>query len=407
MRDLKEQLERLADRGQPIGAPRLWQQIQVRLQSPETTGLETIPEVRASWRRLAVAAIGVLAIVALVASTVVVLVARGGSHRQVTTHNPPASAPPTSAPKPPGAPPTVEAMTQFSTPTGGLSDVAYGYGALWVPGNGVVHRMDPATGALVRDIPVKGASDRRYVAVGAGAVWVTDTGTEQVTRIDPRSNRVVATIALHPQLPDGVRVAFGTVWVTYVTSIGQGGNGVIPIDPHTNHPGKPISISPYGLSLAVGGGAVWLSDGQIAARLDPHHPRLPALSPIPVGLEGQLVAADDWALWFATQTGVIRIDVHTFQMLGTPIEIPAAHHVAIGRDAIWVLTNLNSLTGSSPGQLWELDPNTFTAVGPPITVGVTAVGLVLTDQTLFVANFTNATITKITLRPGTPTPSPS
>src|SRR6266511_4150121 len=100
MRDLKEQLEQLADRGQSIGAPRLWQQIQVRLQGPETTGLESIPEARASWDRLALAAIGVLAIAALVASTLLVLVPRGGSHRQVTTHNTPTSAPPAGAPEP-------------------------------------------------------------------------------------------------------------------------------------------------------------------------------------------------------------------------------------------------------------------------------------------------------------------
>jgi YVTN family beta-propeller protein len=51
------------------------------------------------------------------------------------------------------------------------------------------------------------------VAVGAGAVWVSNRDDRTVSRIDPSTNRVTRTIHL-PAAPYGVRVAHGRVWVT-------------------------------------------------------------------------------------------------------------------------------------------------------------------------------------------------
>jgi YVTN family beta-propeller protein len=51
------------------------------------------------------------------------------------------------------------------------------------------------------------------VATGGGAVWVAMSDAGSVARIDPRTNRVTATIAVGHR-PQGITVAGGLVWVT-------------------------------------------------------------------------------------------------------------------------------------------------------------------------------------------------
>jgi DNA-binding SARP family transcriptional activator len=83
-----------------------------------------------------------------------------------------------------------------------------------------VWRIDAETGKRVAVVSVPATAQR--VATGAGYVWVT-SGTYQgepgvpalggvLSKIDPRTNRVVATIKLGFR-PDGIVVADGLVWV--------------------------------------------------------------------------------------------------------------------------------------------------------------------------------------------------
>jgi DNA-binding beta-propeller fold protein YncE len=51
------------------------------------------------------------------------------------------------------------------------------------------------------------------IAAGAGAVWVALSDAGAVARIDPRTKRVTATIAVGHRA-QGVAVAGGMVWVT-------------------------------------------------------------------------------------------------------------------------------------------------------------------------------------------------
>lgn len=60
------------------------------------------------------------------------------------------------------------------------------------------------------------------VALGEGSVWVTaervlSTGGATVDatvfRIDPATNRIIATIPLHTRAVDGLVVSLGLVWI--------------------------------------------------------------------------------------------------------------------------------------------------------------------------------------------------
>src|SRR4051794_32049238 len=68
-------------------------------------------------------------------------------------------------------------------------DVRAGYGSVWVA-NGparTVTRIDPRTDAVIARIPVPDPAS--VIAVGAHAVWLTSFPGNSLTRIDPRTDR--------------------------------------------------------------------------------------------------------------------------------------------------------------------------------------------------------------------------
>jgi DNA-binding beta-propeller fold protein YncE len=306
-----------------------------------------------------------------------------------------------------GGPPTVGEVTTL--PVGGLTDVAYGYGSLWVPGNGAVRRVDPTTGRVLAEIGVRGDSDLRQVAVGAGAVWIIDSGTERLTRIDPRSDRVTATVALSVS-PTGVTVARRWVWITYVSSTAT---GVAVIDARTRHVGRPIRVRDqraHVVLLAKGDGHVWVSDAlarspdRAVVEHDDGHDHLTAAFTVAGQDWSYLNAAGDRALWFIGNDTLVRVGTQGFARphFVPPVRVlpfPQARQVVATNRAVWVLTNRNDVTGKRPGQLWELDPTTLTPARPPITVGTTPVRLFVTPTAVWVANYTDASITKVALQP--------
>ena len=77
-------------------------------------------------------------------------------------------------------------------------------------GDDQVTRIDPdsnsVTSFAVGRAPVG-------IAYGAGAVWVANSGDGTVSRIDPTTSKVVATIRVGNS-PRGIAVGGGKVWVT-------------------------------------------------------------------------------------------------------------------------------------------------------------------------------------------------
>jgi hypothetical protein len=78
----------------------------------------------------------------------------------------------------------------------GAVALAAGFGSLWVSGFGSVSRLDPATGRAIARIRAPGTGDYSRTATGARSLWVTATGKGVVYPIDPRSDRVTATVGL-------------------------------------------------------------------------------------------------------------------------------------------------------------------------------------------------------------------
>jgi ABC-type transport system substrate-binding protein/DNA-binding SARP family transcriptional activator/streptogramin lyase len=144
----------------------------------------------------------------------------------------------------------------------GPGSVAAGGGALWVaPSSGLLTRLDPATGRLLRQIDPN--TSPSAIAAGAGALWLPNTDADTVTRVDPTGLRTTIPVGRGPA---AVAVGEGAVWV--VDSLDD---ELVRIDPSTDAPVDSIRVGRFPTAVAVGFGSVWVAnarDGTVT-RLDP------------------------------------------------------------------------------------------------------------------------------------------
>src|SRR5207244_9771797 len=111
-------------------------------------------------------------------------------------------------------------------------------------------------------------------SVVSGAVWVKAADGSMVRRVDPRTRRVIASIAVGGhRRADGVAIGAGAVWVA-----SGGRTGMLRrIDPRTNRVvGAPIALAGGAEAVAVGAGAVWVASGDAntVSRIDPASNRM-------------------------------------------------------------------------------------------------------------------------------------
>jgi YVTN family beta-propeller protein len=64
------------------------------------------------------------------------------------------------------------------------------------------------------------------IAIGEGAVWVANSNGNSVSRIDPKTNAVVATIKLKGRNTSSITTGYGAVWVGEAAT-----NSIARIDP--------------------------------------------------------------------------------------------------------------------------------------------------------------------------------
>jgi YVTN family beta-propeller protein len=152
---------------------------------------------------------------------------------------------------------------------GGTVRVASQGDAVWVaPFGGLLSRLAPTNGRVVQQLdPNSGGA---AIALGDGAVWLTDTEGDNVTRVDPSG--LVKPIPVGNG-PTGIAFGEGGVWVA--DSID---NTVVRIDPSTGevNPKIPVGTSPSG--VVVGAGSVWVADSGdgTVTRIDPRTDKVTA-----------------------------------------------------------------------------------------------------------------------------------
>lgn len=244
-------------------------------------------------------------------------------------------------------------VASIAMPTPG--SVATAFGSVWV-GNGpaqTVTRLDPRTDAVIARIPTPDPAS--VVGVGAGAIWVTSFPGNSLTRIDPRRDRVTRTISLAPRGtgPLGVTVFRGFVWVA--NHNGEPTTSVSKIDPATM---RVVDVIPVGgvsdagpVWILSSAGSIWTNvngNANVVVRIDPRTDRILATISAPSAC-AQL-AANDTGVWGAcgddpSLPGLSRIDPRTNRVTATFDEGGWADAVALDRGSLWFGTTATHKLG--------------------------------------------------------------
>lgn len=233
-------------------------------------------------------------------------------------------------------------LPESPLPFSGLSGIVAGDGGVWVSlaSHDEVVRIDPATDAIVARIPVGEAP--AGIAVSPGSVWVANRFGHSVSRIDASTNRVVATITFEGQSdgPSSIASGAGAIWVV-VPDLG----GVVRINPATNAIEAliPVRLSrdfaPLNGIAADTSAGVWVA-GVDLIRIDPDRNRVVATVPthaLPVG-----VAIGLGSVWETSWAGrgvpglLRRINPSTNAVAGESNQGASYSAVAVGFASVWV-----------------------------------------------------------------------
>jgi YVTN family beta-propeller protein len=238
--------------------------------------------------------------------------------------------------------------------------------------------LDARNGRITAEVPV-GATPT-HVAVGEGAVWVTNSDGGTVSRIDPQSRGVVQTITVGSG-PSGIAVGGGAVWVSSLDGI------VSWIDPSTNTVVKTIRVGNGPAGLAYANSSVWVANtgDDTISRIDAQR----GVVRRTLGIAADELAFGGGSLWASQRSAnrVVRIDPATGAVI-QPIAVgngPAG--LAFGDGAVWVANNLD-------GTVSRVNPAT-NAVGAVIPVGNGASAVVVDKTGVWVSNQFAGTVARI------------
>jgi virginiamycin B lyase len=173
---------------------------------------------------------------------------------------------------------------------GGEPVLAAGAGALWLSlGDGHAYRLDPRKPAAATRL--RGV-DALEIAVGADAVWVVEPDDQAVTRVDPASNTVRATIPVGVREPSGLAVGAGSVWATDLAE-----DTVWRIDAVRNSVVGTIALGDGPTAVAATDDGVWVANrfSRSVSRIDPKTNTVVAT--IQLGREPRGIAVGNDSIW--------------------------------------------------------------------------------------------------------------
>ncbi len=167
-------------------------------------------------------------------------------------------------------------------------------------------------------------------------VWVSNYPKNSVTRIDPKTNKIVATIAVGKGPCSGLAAAFESLWVPNC-----GDPSVSRVDLKT---GKvtatlPLTIGDSEGGLAAGAGSIWMmSDAKgTLARIDPATSKV--VAEIYVAPGSFAVAFGEGAVWVTSteKNLVTRVNPYTNAIEETVAVGPKPRFLAVGEGSVWTI----------------------------------------------------------------------
>ena len=241
---------------------------------------------------------------------------------------------PTASPTDSGLIPATAATILATIPLEGRPfSVAVGAGAIWVAHSDRVTRIDPATSEIVATIIL--GTGRADIASDGSQVWFTSALGNFVGRIDPASNSVSQRLTV--DRPSRLAVGADGVWVT-----GPDTGVVTRIDPASGRIAATIVTSGHPELIAIGEGSVWVAEQRASQsggspshvdRINPNTNRLVASIAVPVGVTQ--LAYGGGSLWVSTEDDVERIDPAKNRVVASIAAGPFPDGLAIGARDVW------------------------------------------------------------------------
>jgi len=210
--------------------------------------------------------------------------------------------------------------------------------AVWVTNSpkNTVHRLDPKTNKVIATVEV-GKKPCSGLAAGFGSIWVPNCGDHTLSRVDMKTNEVAATISAGPADSEGgIATNADSVWIL------SDRKGILSrIDPDTNKVVAEIQV-PSGSFTCVAGedGAVWVSstENSLVVRVDPKTNLI--TDKVEVGSRPRFMTAGGGAIWTLNQGDgtVSRVDVKTKKLVrNIDVGVPGAGgEIAYGEGYVWV-----------------------------------------------------------------------
>jgi class 3 adenylate cyclase/streptogramin lyase len=252
--------------------------------------------------------------------------------------------------------------------------------------------IDPSTNRVVDEIPLD--TKASLIAAGEGFVWLADPDTSTLTKIDPKTRKIVGTFAIEAgAIPTGIAVGRGSVWVAVKRARSL---AVLELAPELGNPRRPPVVidrtrfpSFEGAVLTVGEGAVWTlepSTGQVS-RIDAETNQVSVLKD---GVDARSIAVGQGAVWLGGSNGVTRMDPVTGAILksidvGGPPSVSTS--IAVGGAAVWFAR------GSAP-KVWQIETRT-NAITQTFAVGAGPASVAVGEGGVWVANSIDGTVSRI------------
>jgi virginiamycin B lyase len=209
--------------------------------------------------------------------------------------------------------------------------------AIWVASTKpyAVLRIDPATNKIVATVKVSGEACSG-LAFGFGSIWVPICGEKpELVRIDGAKNTVSSTLPIAPAAPEGgIATSEDSVWM--VTDK----NGTLNrIDPSTNGVRQRISIPPGSYNPVFSNGIVWITgvESSVLTAVDADSGKV--LESVAVGLKPRFLAAGGGSIWTLNQGDgtVSRVNERNRKVTATiRVGIPGAGgDIGYGGESVW------------------------------------------------------------------------
>ena len=215
-------------------------------------------------------------------------------------------------------------------PVGCSIGLAAGFESLWLVHGRTVVRFDPDSGTSIATIQLDATSGSWGIAAGPDAIWVSNgQGPGAITRIDPVTNTVAATIPI-PFRTRNVHADNTGVWMSAERSwIIGGATSAVRIDPGTNKISQLYNDGIDGIGLDKAGPYLWVVGwgGPVAVvdtRTDQTVFASNTLKPPGVTLGGERLLWAFGSVWITEQRPgmVARVDPGSFASASTPTPAP-------------------------------------------------------------------------------------